>query len=395
MKHVPEELVIEILLRLPATSLLQFKCVCKSWCSIIKSSSFIAKHLHFNNKDTNLHNVLVNIIYEGTKDYYPLTRLLSFGTIGIVKPQLLPPTYPQDADYNLANINIVGSCNGLIFLYDSVGKLVLWNPTTGEKRTLPNCSHGTITGRLPWGVLQLVFGFGFDAKTNDYKVVMIHSSYILANSLTEIDVYSLKANSWRTIKCFVTKSLYFESYCNGAFSNGMYSWLALCIRGVNETSNNMEIINAEYRNEIISFDMSNEVIVTTPLPPNISSVKNKFKNSMMVFKESLSVVNRIKVKNGFAKMFDIWVLGEYGVKESWSKLFRIGPFQGIERVLGFWYNEDMVFVETSDKELLVHDVATNHKMSLQLCGFKRVQVKRCVFQFRGGGEVLDLFSDTI
>lgn len=39
-----EETVNDILLRLPVKSLLRFKCVCKSWHDLIKSSSFIKKH---------------------------------------------------------------------------------------------------------------------------------------------------------------------------------------------------------------------------------------------------------------------------------------------------------------------------------------------------------------
>ncbi|KAK2368818.1 F-box/kelch-repeat protein [Trifolium repens] len=45
MLHLPYELIIEILLRLPVKSLISFKCVCKSWFSIISDSYFA--NLHF------------------------------------------------------------------------------------------------------------------------------------------------------------------------------------------------------------------------------------------------------------------------------------------------------------------------------------------------------------
>lgn len=43
MKHIPEDVVEEILLRLPCKSLARFKCVSKSWCAMIRGRSFINK----------------------------------------------------------------------------------------------------------------------------------------------------------------------------------------------------------------------------------------------------------------------------------------------------------------------------------------------------------------
>ncbi|KAK4487388.1 hypothetical protein RD792_005988 [Penstemon davidsonii] len=53
---LPEDLIIEILLRLPVKSLLRFRTVCKQWHVIIKSSSFIRRHAHH---ESNLTRLLV------------------------------------------------------------------------------------------------------------------------------------------------------------------------------------------------------------------------------------------------------------------------------------------------------------------------------------------------
>uniref|UniRef100_A0A2N9I433 F-box domain-containing protein n=1 Tax=Fagus sylvatica TaxID=28930 RepID=A0A2N9I433_FAGSY len=57
-KALPKDVIIEILSRLPAKSLLRFKCVCKEWCSIIQDQVFIETHLnkapfitHYTDKD--------------------------------------------------------------------------------------------------------------------------------------------------------------------------------------------------------------------------------------------------------------------------------------------------------------------------------------------------------
>ncbi|KAH0693809.1 hypothetical protein KY285_020906 [Solanum tuberosum] len=44
--HFPEDLVVDILSRLPLESLLRFKCVRKHWYGLIKSASFKEKHFH-------------------------------------------------------------------------------------------------------------------------------------------------------------------------------------------------------------------------------------------------------------------------------------------------------------------------------------------------------------
>ncbi|KAG5612107.1 hypothetical protein H5410_023388 [Solanum commersonii] len=50
----PEDLVVNILLRLPVESLLCFKCVCKHWFPLIKSPSFIREQFHHNNNRARL-----------------------------------------------------------------------------------------------------------------------------------------------------------------------------------------------------------------------------------------------------------------------------------------------------------------------------------------------------
>ncbi|KAI9090888.1 hypothetical protein K1719_028373 [Acacia pycnantha] len=43
---LPPEIISNILIRLPAKSIVRFRCVCKEWKNISKSPSFIAEHYH-------------------------------------------------------------------------------------------------------------------------------------------------------------------------------------------------------------------------------------------------------------------------------------------------------------------------------------------------------------
>ncbi|KAL7218697.1 hypothetical protein ACSBR2_011880 [Camellia fascicularis] len=44
--NLPQEVLFDILARLPVKSLLQMRCVCKSWNSLINSPIFITSHMN-------------------------------------------------------------------------------------------------------------------------------------------------------------------------------------------------------------------------------------------------------------------------------------------------------------------------------------------------------------
>ncbi|XVF45784.1 hypothetical protein PTKIN_Ptkin02bG0234400 [Pterospermum kingtungense] len=71
----------------------------------------------------------------------------------------------------------LSSCNGLLFLDDFEGNCLLWNPATGEHKVLPPSSqekkrHPAVADRFIY-----CSGFGFDDKTEDYKVVRFLENY--------------------------------------------------------------------------------------------------------------------------------------------------------------------------------------------------------------------------
>ncbi|KAM3249134.1 hypothetical protein P3L10_010903 [Capsicum annuum] len=88
MANLPEELITEILLKLPIKSLLKFRSVCKSWLELISSPEFVKNHLLLSttNKDYNHHGILLKFASKnehGVKDcslrvvlYHPETGAL-------------------------------------------------------------------------------------------------------------------------------------------------------------------------------------------------------------------------------------------------------------------------------------------------------------------------------
>ena len=87
----------------------------------------------------------------------------------------------------------------------------------------------------------------------------------------------------------------------------------------------------DYDERIVSFDCRNEVFRMTPLPDKSVIVGHCYEGcrSLMVLNGfvAMAVYPIIRKKK---ESFSIWVLLEFGVKESWTKLFRIGHYFDLE-----------------------------------------------------------------
>ncbi|KAE7995680.1 hypothetical protein FH972_000451 [Carpinus fangiana] len=348
--ELPEDLVTMILLWLPVVSLLRFKCVCKFWYALITHQNFVRKHrLHNSNSNTHLLLKTSN----KTMDDYVLS------TISYEELQISPLTQPLPPQY-LGNgekfsISVVGSCNGLICLhaYDTLN-VVIWNPTTRETKVVPESNLPIFA---PAGYCARIqgMGFGFDAKTNDYKIINFVSMYELnfddyvMKDVKEIiyqkEVYSLSTDSWRKVdgpQCFIL---------NGTYTTGMGSWLAYV--------NDPDLF-------VLSFDMSDEVFLKTPLPDNVHG------QSLFVLNESIAMVALMPVN------------------EKW-RLFTIGPsFAKIHRPLGFWKNDTMFLSKIDDGQLFLYDPCTKQMSDLQIQGhndsMQLVTYMETLVSVKGGNE---------
>ena len=97
---------------------------------------------------------------------------------------------------------MVSSCNGLLCLSNDklsyTNRLCLWNPCVRKlvELPLPNVTYTT------HGSFDVTIGFGFDPKTNDYKVVRVVTlldSLDLEHSRPEVEIYSLFTSEWRML----------------------------------------------------------------------------------------------------------------------------------------------------------------------------------------------------
>jgi F-box interacting protein len=198
-------------------------------------------------------------------------------------------------------------------------------------------------------------GFGFDAKTNDYKIINFVSMYehnfddYLMKHVEEIiyqkEVYRLSTDSWRKVEgpqCFICENPM-------AYTTGMGSWLAY----VHDPDT-----------FVLSFDMSNEAFLKTPPPDNVTE------KSLFVLNESIAMVAIMPVDEKWREIrYDIWLLLKVGVKDSWNRLFTIGPsFARIHEPFGFWKNDTMFLTKVNDGQLFLYDPFTKKMTNLQIYG---------------------------
>ncbi|KAG2695688.1 hypothetical protein I3843_07G024200 [Carya illinoinensis] len=364
--HFPEDLLLQILLSLPVISLSRFKCVCKSWYAFISDQTFIYKHLlHAQCPSNRNKNALLLVKRRDKITTKLVVSTLSYETLKVSVAQVpLPSSYSGIIDER-ARMYIVGSCNGLVCLHDSSSwnNTLLWNPATKETKVVPISNMLLLSADYDVVCLNGI-GFGFDAKTHDYKIISHFHLYEPDPYLEQYspiityrsEVYSLRADSWREIDS-VNCHIWDSTRGMRTNQNGIGSWWSSGDNDANWVG-------------ILSFDITKEVFLATPLP-DISDIGYPFHKHQQYFLLNELVAFAISWKaigeEGSRLWWDIWLLNEYGVTESWTKLFRVGPLTGVIRPLEYWMN-DIIFWEKDDEQLALYDPSTKETTNLQIEG---------------------------
>ncbi|XP_062084856.1 F-box/kelch-repeat protein At3g06240-like [Humulus lupulus] len=349
--NLPEELIIEIMSWLPPESLIQFKCVGKYWYKLVnfllEDPSFVAKHLR-NQNDSNIFsspNIAVSCLHiydTPVYSYKELFALISLSnsnqndTDSSVAEDLNLPIIPGEKDMSCLTVS---HCNGIVCVADYYHNIILSNQAMKKSRVLPKPG---LMGRF---VLQGV-GFGYDSGSNDYKVVRFgrdHSLYPRA------EVYSLRFDSWKEIG-IDSGTDYFPSLHIDTYFNGAFYWLMSGPRFM-----------------IQSFDMSDEVFRTEPLPEILQTAKSQWM-SLGVWNDSVALFFCPGGK-GTPVTVDIWVMKEcVNGRHSWKKGLTIGPFKGIDCPLGFCNEEEFVMRSANYKEVVSYNVRTHNLRNIKVEG---------------------------
>jgi F-box interacting protein len=339
-REIPEDLLPEILSRLPVKCLLRFKCVCKSWYALITNPNFITKHLTWATSHKTQRGAILNC---WDSMGYPRVSTLSNETLELSGDVDLEQLF----QLRVGGLTVIGPCNGILCLsgcpsltygereFDDYELLVLWNPATRESK-IPSPIHR----QLDMPDLTSTFGFGFDPNTNDYKVVRI----LNFDSQCEVLVYSLSADSWRMIDSSPKPSYFIRSTFFPSYLNGFHHWWGY------ERKDNMK------HQFLISFDMGNEVFQQLPLPP---TEEYSCGGQIAVINESVALIRELE-----GGRYEKWVLDDSGVERSWTKkLTMVLPrLWHLTQLRG----DGLVVLSDSDRCLVMYDPRTQQLWDLQL-----------------------------
>ncbi|KAJ9175219.1 hypothetical protein P3X46_013796 [Hevea brasiliensis] len=353
--HIDQEILTEILKRLPAKFLVQLRCVSKSWYSLITNPSFISIHSKFtlehSTRSTTCTDKLMLRHYSWThkKEIYTIQ---SSGMSSFDQYQELVFPFKSYCQY----FEIVGSCNGILCLSDTYRvnshTIILWNPTIRKSTTLP----------LPCisfhQIYMFVLGFGCDDKSNEYKVVRIvyrvMDDKCKVDIRPQVEVYELSLDAWRSIRISAAPQYVISELSMRVFLNGSVHWIGYIPSEA----------DSDFRNlSLVLFDMSNEVFKEMKLPDSLTGL-SVLDLSIFASGKLLSLIQYNRHARSQWVQYgscSIWVMKDYGKVESWTKQFTIDLQGGIGKALGLGNNAEMLLVASSG-ELVSYGIE-NQKIS--------------------------------
>ncbi|PRQ31950.1 putative F-box domain-containing protein [Rosa chinensis] len=213
-----EELLQQILVRLPALSVLRFKCVSKHWLSLISTPQFC--HLHtLQNPNPKISGFFASSTYCST--FIPLQN-----QSGTTNPFNALNDFVHADDPDTLGLDILQSCNGLFLCRHRVVPFLchhrvadlrkrhpvyVVNPTTNQFSVLSSPR----VGKDPFFIR---YALAFDpSKSPHYKVVCLDDH--------QIDIYSSETRAWKLLETSFKTEDWGSSREGGVYCNGAVHWI--------------------------------------------------------------------------------------------------------------------------------------------------------------------------
>ncbi|CAK8534233.1 unnamed protein product [Lathyrus sativus] len=348
--HIPDDLTVPILSKLALKSLVRFRCVRKSWSLLFHDSYFMNMYrIHFASNNNYTYSDHSCISYELIEPYYELHNALFLYDgnkfENKVRLDMPPPIQQHDFGFQFMGSVLDGT---LCFSQNwQIPNIVFWNIKTNNFKILP---PSPLQSPPPFyrNAVGTIHGFGYDHVTDDPKLIrhVAHCLHVTdyegyippLDSIWE--VYSLRSDSWKKVDIDMSKRLYFNTHFR-VHTNGVCHWWD------------------ETEDCLVSFDLRNDVFFRTPLP---SCVDDNFglllvDTQFVALNGSVAFISTWETSANKLTTFHISVLAELGRKESWIKLFIVGPLPCIYHPIGAGNKGDIFFL-SKDRKLVQFDLIT-------------------------------------
>ncbi|CAA7015956.1 unnamed protein product [Microthlaspi erraticum] len=381
----PPEIIMEILLRLPARTIGRFRCVSKLFRSLSTDPGFAKSHLDLILRNGslrlphrklivsshNLYALKLDSIGDGRgriRDLapvelnYPLKddpsifdemirsyvreHLHGGGSDTVVDEDDRRVMLKLNAkSYRRNWVEIIGSSNGLLCISPGGSAIFFYNPTTGESKRLPETARPK---SKEYGEQFQTYGFGFDDLTCDYKVVKLIADN---DDVINASVYSLKSDTWRRIGDL--RYEHNDGFHSGVNFNGAIHWVFTLKEG------------DQSQRLVLAFDLETEAFREMPLPDEAEDCPHRFKNFVVG-----NLNGRLCVTNSCYEVHDdVWVMNEYGEASSWSRIRISLLYRSLKPLCSLAKNREEVLMEL-DGEMVLYNFATDASRSLGIRGVK-------------------------
>eukprot|EP00256_Glycine_max_P043999 XP_006595349.2 F-box/kelch-repeat protein At3g23880 [Glycine max] len=282
LAHFSLAMSLKILSWLPVKALLRFRCVCKSWKSLMLDLSFVKLHLQRSYcRDT---PVLFTLLNSNSKEeqcslhyYCSMQRLLDNPLSAIDDGDL-----PFNQKYN-----VVGVCNGL-WDYFAKRPCRFWNPATRLRSKKSPCIMCYI---------HTLIGFGYNDSSDTYKVVAVVKK---SRAITELRVCCLGDNCWRKIATWT--DFLRAIHTKGLFMSNTLNWVGR--------------LYTTHQNAIFSFDIRKETYRYLSLPVDVDVLSDD--TVIGVLGGCLCLSHDYK-----RTRLAIWQMKEFGVEKSRTPLKKV------------------------------------------------------------------------
>ncbi|KAL2490395.1 F-box and associated interaction domains-containing protein [Abeliophyllum distichum] len=291
-KHFPEDILFEVVSRLPPKSVGHFTTVSKSWYAFIRSPAFVATHLNRSiarNIDDDIDSSPFLLYVTPTLREHITCTLLCDNTVSF--DEVYDLELPMD--FESKTCRPIGSCNGLVCLTDRnyafYGRVIyVWNPLLRKFKCI----------------------IGYDKEQS------------------HVEVYSLNTGYWRKIDdpklpgiCSTEQPI---------FVDGTLNWMA----GYSAETDIMSDF-------ILSFDTRSELFRQIMFPDfqEYQYLQTQELPYLVVYKGWLAFFVAPDCGDEGSDVWSIWVMKKFGVVESWVKEYNEETQQKVLWPIGFYQEQ--------------------------------------------------------
>ncbi|KAG7536363.1 F-box domain [Arabidopsis suecica] len=313
--HIPLDLTIEILTRLPVKSLKRFQCVSKEWISIIRNQVFIDSFFSMSQTRSRFlvavriaENRVILLSSSHNETEVPTTSLVTNLQMPIRGCRLSPIRYTSlhtNLEMTVSGLPVdlvhCSSIHGLFCFVDpsDPGRFTICNPSTRQVITLPDTK--AFSGRRK----SINMFLGYDPVGNEYKVLCstaVHGEPCQVHKVLTIGGGNL---SWRSIKG--RKIPRYIVVTNGICIDGMVYYGGLTTK------------RQEKKLWIFRFNVRSEGISSISTYPQVTN-----HGSLINYNGKVAAASPLpRAPRG---SFDLWVLDDFDEKRRWLRSqFNVHP----------------------------------------------------------------------